>query len=220
MAAVSDQIPGEIRIVDDVPQAFAALVAAEAPRSLALSGGNTAREGYERLAGIALDWSSIDVYFGDERWVAVDDPESNEGMARQALLEAVRPHAIHSLRGAGDTPAAAAAAYDARLRTAPPIDLVHLGLGPDGHTASLFPGSAALAERERLVVENEDDLHPHPRLTFTYPAIARSGLAVFTVAGADKRDAFDRVRAGEDLPATHVEAPRVIWLVDPAAAGN
>ena len=89
MAAVSDQIPGEIRIVDDVPQAFAALVAAEAPRSLALSGGNTASEGYERLAGVALDWSSIDVYFGDERWVAVDDPESNEGMARQVLLDAV-----------------------------------------------------------------------------------------------------------------------------------
>ena len=106
------------------------------------------------------------------------------------------------------------------MRAAPPIDLVHLGLGPDGHTASLFPGSAALAERERLVVENEDELHPHPRLTFTYPAIARSGLAVFTVAGADKRDAFARVRAGDDLPAAHVEATRVIWLVDPAAAGS
>ena len=97
---------------------------------------------------------------------------------------------------------------------------MHLGLGPDAHTASLFPGTAALAERERLVVTNEDDDHPHRRLTFTFPAIAMSGLVVFTVAGDDKRGAFARVRAGDDVPAAHVTAGRVIWLVDPAAAGE
>ena len=84
------------------------------------------------------------------------------------------PPPIHSMRNAGDTIDAAAASYDAALAAASPIELVHLGLGPDGHTASLFPGSAALAVTDRLVVTNEDDLHPHPRLTFTYPALARS----------------------------------------------
>ena len=123
------------------------------------------------------------------------------------------------MRGAGDTVDAAAAAYDAEVAAAPPIDLVHLGLGPDGHTASLFPGSAALAVDDRFVVTNGDELHPHPRLTFTYPALARSPLVVFTVAGDDKRDAFARVRAGDDLPAAHVDAARVVWLVDPAAHG-
>ena len=72
---------------------------------------------------------------------------------------------------------------------------------------------------DRLVVTNGDALHPHPRLTFTYPALARSRLVVFTVAGDDKRDAFARIRAGDDLPAAHVTADRVLWLVDPAAAG-
>jgi 6-phosphogluconolactonase/glucosamine-6-phosphate isomerase/deaminase len=113
----------------------------------------------------------------------------------------------------------AAERYDALVSSSPPIDLVHLGLGPDGHTASLFPGSPALAVRDRLVVATGDDQHPHPRLTFTYPAIERSRLVVFTVAGEEKRDAFQRVRAGEDLPASHVRAERVVWLADRDAMG-
>jgi 6-phosphogluconolactonase len=211
---------GEIRVVDDVPQAFAELVAAEAPRSIALSGGDTARDSYERLAGAGVEWEAVELYFGDERWVPVDDPESNEGMARHALLDRVEPRAIHSMRNAGDTPEAAAIAYGRLVRAAPPIDLVHLGLGPDGHTASLFPGSPALAEDHHFVVVNGDDAHPHLRLTFTYPALASAGLIVFTVAGVDKAEAFARVRAGDDVPAARVEAARVIWLVDPAAADS
>jgi 6-phosphogluconolactonase len=141
-------------------------------------------------------------------------------MARQVLLDRVRPAAVHSMRGAGGTPDEAADAYDALLRELGPVALVHLGLGPDGHTASLFPGTRALEERERLVVTNGDDAHPHLRLTFTFPALAMSGLAVFTVAGDDKRDAFARVRADGDVPAAHVTAQRVLWLVDPDAAGE
>jgi 6-phosphogluconolactonase len=211
---------GEIRIVDHVPQAFADLVASVAPASIALSGGDTARECYELLAVADIAWGGVSVFMGDERWVAIDDPDSNEGMARHAFLDQVEPATIHSMRRAGDTPQAAAAAYDTLVRDAPPIDVVHLGLGPDGHTASLFPGSAALREQERFVVTNGDDLHPHPRLTFTYPALARSRIAVFTVDGADKADAFARVRAGDDVPAAHVTAQQVIWLVDPAAVGS
>ena len=212
-------VHGELRVVDDVPAAFAALVAAEVPASIALSGGSTAKHAYEALGAVDVAWDAVDVWYGDERWVPIDDPESNEGMTRAVLLDRVHPAAVHSMRGAGATIDAAAAAYEAELAAAPPVDLVHLGLGPDGHTASLFPGSAALDVDDRLVVANGDDLHPHPRLTFTYPALARSRLVVFTVAGAEKRDAFARVRAGDDLPATRVDAERVVWLADPAALG-
>jgi 6-phosphogluconolactonase len=207
----------EVRVVDHVPQAFAALVVEEAPQSLALSGGSTARGSYELLATADVDWRTVDVFFGDERWVQVGDPESNEGMARLAFLDQVLPRSIQSMRYAGDTIDKAADAYDRVLRDHGPLDLVHLGLGPDGHTASLFPGSPALDERERLVVATGDDLHPHPRLTLTFPALDASRLAVFTVAGEGKRDAFRRIKAGDDLPAAHVSAPRVIWLVDETA---
>jgi 6-phosphogluconolactonase len=212
-------VHGEVRVVSDVASAFADVVVETAPASIALSGGGTAEEAYEALATRTLDWSGIDVWFGDERFVPVDDPDSNEGMARAALLDRAGPRAIHSMSGAGATVESAAAAYDAQVAAAPPIDLVHLGLGPDGHTASLFPGSAALSIVDRLVVANGDDEHPHPRLTFTYPALARARLVVFTVAGDDKRDAYTRIRAGEDLPAARVTAEQIVWLVDPAAAG-
>ncbi|MGH9031913.1 MAG: 6-phosphogluconolactonase, partial [Acidimicrobiia bacterium] len=157
------------------------------------------------------------VLFGDERWVPVGDPDSNEGMARFGFIDQVLPREVYSLRHAGDTPEEAAQAYDRLLRELGPIDLVHLGLGPDGHTASLFPGSPTLDEQERLVTTAGDDLHPHPRLTFTYPALASAKLVVFTVAGAGKREALSRIKAGDDLPAGRVRAERIVWLVDEAA---
>jgi 6-phosphogluconolactonase len=210
---------GELRVVDHVPQAFAAFVAEEAPASMALSGGTTARECYELLAVADVDWSDVEIFFGDERWVPVDDPDSNEGMARHAFVDQVLPAAVYSMRRAGETIEEAADAYDKLLRDHPPVELAHLGMGPDGHAASLFPGSPALEERERLVVATGDDLHPHPRLTWTFPAINQCPLAVFTVAGEEKRDALKRVKAGEDLPAARVAAARVIWFVDEAANG-
>jgi 6-phosphogluconolactonase len=195
------------------------LLAEEAPASLALSGGDTARRCYELLGAAHVAWNELDVFFGDERWVPVDDPESNEGVARNAFLDQVVPRNIASMRRAGDTIEEAADAYDRLLRGYGPLGFVHLGLGPDGHTASLFPGSPALDERERLVVATGDDLHPHARLTLTFPALDRSRLAVFTVAGEAKREALRRVKRGEDLPAARVSAARLIWLVDAAANG-
>jgi 6-phosphogluconolactonase len=211
---------GEVQVVRHVPQAFAAMVAAEAPASIALSGGDTARQCYELLATADVEWGRVDAWFGDERWLPVHDPESNEGMARVTFLDEVEPRAIHSMYDADATIEEAAAAYDSALRAAPPLELVHLGLGPDGHTASLFPGSAPLEETERWVVPNGDALHPHPRLTLTYPALAATRLVVVTVAGASKQDAFARIRAGDDLPAGRVRAERVVWLVDEAASGG
>jgi 6-phosphogluconolactonase len=210
---------GEVRVVDDVHRAFAELFVEEAPPSLTVSGGSTARACYKLLAAADVEWSGVEVFFGDERWVPVDDPDSNEGMARQTFLDRVAPRNIHSMRNAGDTIDGAADAYDRLLRDYGPLDFVHLGLGPDGHTASLFPGSPTLEERERLVVATGDELHPHPRLTLTFPALNQSRLAVFTVGGEEKREALQRVRSGDDLPGAHVSASRVVWLVDHAADG-
>lgn len=207
-------------VVDDVATAFAALVVDEAPTSIALSGGGTARRCYQALAGAGWNWSAVSVFFGDERWVPVASEDSNEGMARSALLDAVAPREVHSLRLAGATPDEAAAAYHDLVAAMPAIDVVHLGLGDDGHTASLFPHSPALAVEDRLVVATGDAVHPHPRISFTFPAIARARLAVVTVSGAAKARAWQSVCAGEDVPSVRVRADRVLWLVDPAAAGT
>jgi len=122
-------LPGQIRIVDDVPGAFARVVAEIAPRSIALSGGALAQRCYAALRAEPVDWLMVDVYFGDERKVPVESEESNEGLARRTLLDVARPRAIHSMVGLG------ADGYDALVRAAPPIYIVHLGMGPDGHTA-------------------------------------------------------------------------------------
>lgn len=210
---------GELRIVEQVPLAFVGLVEQESPASMALSGGNTARQCYELLATADLDWGGFEAWFSDERWVPIHDPDSNEGMARVAFLDQVEPRAIHSMRAAGETIDAAANAYDAEVGAAPAIEIIHLGLGTDGHTASLFPNASALNVMDRLVVAAGDDVHPQPRLTFTYPAIARGQLVVFTVAGEEKREALRRVLAGDDVPATRVRADRIVWLLDEAARG-
>lgn len=206
---------GEVRIVDDVPAAFADLVVEEAPESVALSGGGLARRCYAALAARDVDWRGVTVLLGDERRVPVDHDDSNEGMARRVLLDHVKPVTVHSMVGLG------ADCYDELVRALPPVELVHLGLGADGHTASLFAGSPALdADPGRLVVMNEDPSgrNPYARMTLTLSGIARARLALFTVSGAGKREAMQRIADGEDLPAARVRADRVVWLVDSAAA--
>lgn len=216
---------GELRVVDDVPAAFCGAVAAAwATRgpgafTIALSGGDTARRCYEALAGRAgepVDWSSVVVLWGDERCVPLDDEESNHRLAREALLDRVAPPgAVHPMHC--DDPDG----YDRLVAGVGAIDVVHLGLGPDGHTASLFPASPALdAPAERLVVPNHDPLgtNPHPRLTLTFAGIAAARNVVVTVEGASKRDALRRVRAGDDVPAARADRPGVLWLTDAAAA--
>lgn len=205
---------GDVEYVDDVATAFADLVVRERPHTVALSGGGTARRCYETLASRSgLDWPSMTVLFGDERIVPVDHADSNEGMARAELLDHVEVGTIHSLVGLG------ADRYDELLQEFGQVDLVHLGLGPDGHTASLFPGSTALDVDDRLVVRNEAHLEPFvDRLTFTLRAIALARHAVFTVEGEAKADAWRRIRSGEDLPAGRVVADRVTWLVDRSLA--
>ena len=202
---------GEVRTVDNVPQAFAAFVEEAAPTSIALSGGETARECYELLAVAGVEWQGVDVWFGDERWVPVHDPDSNEGMARVVLLDEVEPRSIEPMYQPDLTPEAGAERYDGLLRAAPPLGLVHLGLGPDGHTCSLFPGSASLDERERFVVTAGDDQHPHPRLDDHVPrarALGAGGLH-------GRRRGRSATRSPSSSPATRcsrrVGSARSVW---------
>ncbi|HEY5154133.1 MAG TPA: 6-phosphogluconolactonase [Acidimicrobiales bacterium] len=219
---------GSLFVVDDVAAEFAELVI-EAfharPHdgfSLALSGGSTARACYERLAedaGSQIDWWKVDLYWGDERCVPLDHEDSNYHLAREALLDRVGgANATYPMRcEEGADP------YQLRVGELGRFDVIHLGLGPDGHTASLFPGSAALeADPGRLVVLNDDPLghNPHQRMTLTYAGIARARLVIVTVAGEAKREALARVMADDDVPAAAVRAEQVIWLADPAAAGD
>ena len=221
-------LPGELVITPDVPGAFAQQVI-DAFRtrtldtfSIALSGGSTARRCYEQLAevcGTQIDWWKVDVYWGDERCVPHDDPDSNYHLAREALLDRVGvANATHLMRCAeGPDP------YQLRLGDLGRIDLVHLGMGADGHTASLFPESAALdADPGRLVAMNDDPLgnNPYQRMTLTYAGIARAALAIVTVTGEEKAPALAAIAGGADLPAAHIGSEQVIWLVDEAAASQ
>lgn len=215
-------VNGELFVVEDLPGEFAArVVAAFQSRpdelfSFALSGGSTARPCYERLAADStdsMDWLSVNVYWGDERCVPPDDPDSNQLLGRQALLERVgAANAVYPMNCIEGPDA-----YQLRLGEVGKLDVIHLGLGPDGHTASLFPGSEALnADPGQLVARNIDPSgrNRHPRMTLTFSGIARSRLVIFTVAGASKREALKAVMDGADVPAARVTADRVVWLVD------
>jgi 6-phosphogluconolactonase len=237
-------VKGTVEVVESVPAAFADLVSArleKAPErvagggglSLFLSGGPTAEASYRQLAARSgpgagdrprADWTAVDVYLGDERCVPPDHPDSNHRMVAEVLLAAVGPvRSDHPMYRSG-SPEAAAADYQRLLDPLGPFDVVHLGMGPDGHCASLFPDSAALCVEDPavLVMANRDPHahNPHDRITLTLAAIARARLVVFTVSGDSKRDAFRQLVAGDDLPAGRVTAGEVIWLADTAAVGD
>jgi 6-phosphogluconolactonase len=215
-------VNGELILVDDLPGAFADQVI-EAYRqrpgdlfSLALSGGGIAAPCYERLAqrsASVIDWLSVNIYWGDERCVPADDPDSNQLLGRRALLEQVgAANAVYPM-SCDEGPDA----YQLRLGEAGRLDVVHLGMGPDGHTASLFPDSPALeADPGQLVALNEDPSgrNPHPRMTLTFSGISRARLVIFTITGENKREVLQAVVDGADLPAGRVEADRVVWLID------
>jgi 6-phosphogluconolactonase len=217
---------GELVVVDDVAGEFAERVIEafhSRPNdgfSFALSGGETARRCYERLAddaGSQIDWWKVDVYWGDERCVPLEDEASNYRLGREALLERVGAvNANYPMRcEEGPDP------YQLRLGELGRIDVIHLGLGADCHTASLFPGSPGIdADPGRLVVMNDDPSghNPHQRMTLTFAGIARARLVIVTVAGEDKRAALARVVEGApDCPASLVRADRVVWIADNAA---
>lgn len=207
----------ELVVTDDLVGVAMAEFLKVAPRVLALGGGSTPKPLYERLASVDYPWAEVDVVFTDERCVPPDHPDSNFGMVDRALLSRLDPPPrVH--RMPGET--CDADAHELELRRAfgaLRLDMAVLGLGADGHTASLFPGDQVLQERVRWVagVTRPD----HPRVTLTLPVLSSAGLALFLVAGAEKRDAVTRLLAGQDAPAARVDADRVVIVADPAAAG-
>ena len=197
--------------------------------SAALSGGSTPRAAYEEIAsaGSGLDWGKIDVFWSDERCVPLDDRESNFRMAKEALLTRVPvpPENVHPWE-TYRPPAEAADAYENRLglrfgTPIPAFDWIFLGLGEDGHTASLFPGTAGLAETRRPVAANYVPKLDAWRLTLTLPALNAARECVFLAEGAGKAEVVWKALAGEgDLPASRVRARKVVWMLDRAAAAE
>jgi 6-phosphogluconolactonase len=195
--------------------------------SLALSGGNTPRLLYQRLAEDYRDripWARVHIYWSDERYVPHDDPRSNYRTARETLLDhvPVPPACVHPMPTDAADPDQAARRYE---RVLPPsFDLVLLGMGSDGHTASLFPGSSALDETRRRVVASEAPVEPRVRLTLTLPALNGAEAVFFLVTGADKAPAVRRIAMESPdpraCPAAGVRPRRgaVVWWVDAAAA--
>ena len=203
--------------------------------ALSLSGGSTPKRLYELLAQPELrdrmPWPRVHLFWGDERFVPRDHPDSNYRMADQAMIAHVPIPAenIHAMPVDG-SPEDAARRYQQTLQTyygqpgfdqqRPLFDVTLLGLGEDGHTASLFPGTAVLQEASAWV-SAVVGAKPEPRLTLTYPALASSRSVAFLIAGAGKRDMLQRVLAADpSLPASHVApAGEKLFLVDRAAAG-
>jgi 6-phosphogluconolactonase len=208
---------------------------------IALSGGSTPRALHARLASpdrrADLDWSRAEFLWSDERSVPPDHADSNYRMARETLLAplGVLDHQVHRMVGEAPDLDAAARDYEGIIATltggepahdVPALDLVLLGMGPDGHTASLFPGTTALDARDRWVVANDVPQLHTARLTFTFDLILGARAVLVLVAGADKADALAAVWEGprdpRRFPAQHLALtePHVLWMVDRAAAGR
>ncbi len=206
---------------------------------IALSGGSTPKTLYQVLATpewkARLDWSRIFFLFGDERCTQPDHPESNFRMAQTSLFEPLNIQAdhIYRMKGEYEDPMAAAQNYEERVRELtkcsapepPRLDLILLGLGEDGHTASLFPGNAALQEQTKIVTVGQAPTGVRPRLTLTLPVLNRAAVILFLVTGSSKAEMVRRViepesEADRSLPATRIllESGRLVWMLDQAAA--
>jgi 6-phosphogluconolactonase len=252
---VSETVPRSVEIhadagelmraaADAIVEAAAAATRARGRFVIALSGGSTPNALYRLLASDAyarrIDWPRVEIFWGDERCVPPEDPASNYRGARELLLDRVPidPSRIHRIEGELE-PRDAAAAYERALRAAfstpegPPrltpgsrFDFVLLGLGADGHTASLFPHTPALHESRRIAVANTAPVEPSRRVTLTFPALNAARAVLVLTSGADKAPAVARALAPEgDADAIPVRGVRpsagtLTWLLDAAAAAG
>jgi 6-phosphogluconolactonase len=218
---------------------LARIAQANGRAAICLAGGSTPERLYELLARepyrSRLPWDRTHWFVGDDRFVPGDHELSNIGEARRLFLDrvGVPPENIHAMATTAGTPPAAAHLYETELKrfygcdrldpARPLFELVLMGLGTDGHTASLFPNAPALHEHERWVVGVEEaGLEPFvPRVTLTFPALASTREMLFLVSGKSKRHILARVLGGEDLPANQARSDgELVWLVDRAAAGE
>ncbi len=216
-------------------------IGAQGRFAVALSGGSTPKALYSLLATNYADfvWNRVFLFFGDERHVPPTDADSNYRMVNESLLTKIQIPAENVFRVQAENPDAAAAAseYEAQLRRFfelrsgdrpgefPRFDLILLGLGPDGHTASLFPDSPALDEQSRLVVANWVAKFNAHRITFTFPVLNRAAEIIFLASGADKADMVRQVLEGKNtppLPSQRVQPSdgKLLWMLDEAAAAK
>ena len=204
---------------EDVAAAAASDIAAalrEGARSLVLAGGTTPQRCYELLSQMDVEWGRVTILFGDERCVRPDHPDSNYRMARETLLDRVSPGSVHRMP-AELGPDEGAGLYAHIVASLAPLDVVTLGVGEDGHTASLFPGHPAL-KAAALVVGIRDSPKPPPqRVTLTLPALQRARRVIILATGAGKADAVAKAKRGE-VPSGMIAGAR--WLIDRAAAGQ
>ena len=233
---IFDDVSALMRGVADEIAALAASASAERGRfTWALSGGSTPRDLYRLLASDGyrdrMPWNAIHFFWGDERHVPPDHPDSNFHMTREAMLDAVPvpPGNVHRVPAEEPDASRAAAEYESTLRSFfglaqgewPRFDLILLGLGKDGHTASLFPGGDAVNERERLVVAPWVEAQQTFRVTLTPPVLNHARRSMFLVSGEEKAEALRAVLEGprepERYPAQIVEGNR-LWMVDRSAA--
>ena len=210
-----------------------AAIATHGQFTLAMAGGSTPKPLYEALANEALPWDKIHFFWGDERYVPPDHPDSNEGMARRTWLDkvAIPPGNIHPMPTDEADPAIAAQRYEQELQTFfqlspgqfPSLDVILLGIGDDAHTASLFPYTNALKVRDKLVaVGNKNG---HPRITLTVPTLNQAQCVLFLVAGANKQGALKQIFAKQademTYPARLIHPQEELWwLLDSAAGQN
>jgi len=200
--------------------------------TIALSGGSTPKPLYEAIATQQLPWDKIHVFWGDERYVPPDHSDSNEGMARRAWLDRVElPDSnIHPMPTNEADPAVAASKYEEDIREffqvqvgdVPSFDVILLGMGDDGHTASLFPYTKALQVRDRLITVGSKDAQP--RLTFTVPLINHARCVIFMATGTNKRPALDQVFApvadDSTYPSRLIQPQGELWWLLDQAAGE
>jgi 6-phosphogluconolactonase len=221
---------------ETVAGALRAAVSERGIFTIALAGGDTPRRMYEQLAAQRqLDWGRVEFFWGDERPVPPEHPDSNFAMAAAALLRplGIDPHRIHRIEGERGDLAAAARDYEEELAQTcgepdgrpPVLDLVLLGMGGDGHTASLFPDTAALSEARRWVLANEVPQLSTRRITITFPLIERARATLVLVTGASKAGVLAEVLEGpldpQRLPSQRLRGlASVEWLVDGAAASH
>jgi len=199
-------------------KAAAKAIAERGAFHLVLAGGNTPRLCYEKLCGMDVDWSRVHIWFGDERCLPVGDSGRNDHMADETLLSHVAIPVAQIYRIPAESgPEKAADFYAALLARAPRMDMVHLGMGEDGHTASLFPAHETLADTRLAVPEFNSPKMPPERVSMGFKVLNAARRKLILAAGSGKHDAIKRIKAGQSLPVSMIE--EATWLLDRAAAG-
>lgn len=212
----------EFTVLDSAEEVAAAAAAdvaqalRDGARTLVLAGGTTPKRCYELLARLDIEWGTVSILFGDERCVRPDHPESNYRMAREALLDSVSPATVYRMP-AELGPDEAAGIYARVVGAVAPLDLVILGVGEDGHTASLFPGHPALNSSAVAVGIRDSPKPPPERVTLTLPTLRAARRVIVLATGAGKAQAVALARRHE-VPSGMIAGAR--WLIDRAAAGR